>query len=136
MRRNTTRGATAIEMGLLLPVLVGLFCAFIEFGWVLYQRTHIVRVVHNTCRTVALDPMTPQHDMVAKQKIFEELRYTNLCKGTECRISGEILGSDKHDQILSCTAVVPMEPVTGFLPLKTWTLRAGTTVRMEWRGTR
>lgn len=136
MRRSSTRGATAIEIGLLLPVLVGLFCGFIEFGWVLYQRTHIVRVVHDTCRLVALDPMTPQPDMVARQKMYEELRHSNLCRGTECRISGEVLATSDHDRILSCTAVVPMEPVTGFLPLKTWNLKAGTTLRMEWRGTR
>jgi len=130
------RGSTAVEFGLLLPVLTALLCGFLEFGWVFYQNGEVARVVRGACREAAVDAQAADPALRAQETIRRQLVAAGVpCQGKDCIVSAELLG-DARDATLSCRVSVPLRPLTNVAPLEYWTVRTGTSMRMEWGGTR
>ena len=131
------RGGAAIETALLLPLLCSLFCAFLEFGWVFFQRGQLSRIVRDGCRVAALDTYASAPHLRAAEAIRADLAARHLmCEPPDCVVSTLVSGTDVNDRVLTCTAIVPLDPLTGFLPVDRMKIRGGTTMRLEWRGTR
>jgi Flp pilus assembly protein TadG len=115
MKPSRRRGGAAIEFALILPVLVTLLFGIIEYGWVFLQQANVVAAVREGVRlgvTYATDD-TPAADDAATARVTSVLNQYGFDAST-ATISAAYSGASPN-MTLTVTAVVPYQPLIGFL---------------------
>ena len=121
MRRSSRRGGAAVEFALTLPVLLFIFLAAIEYGWLFTQQNWINNSVRDTTRYVAtLDPAVTDVESEA------EVRLEQLLEGgfgyncaTQCEIEAkyQARGYDSEYDVIRLETDVVYNELGGLVPV-------------------
>ncbi len=123
MRR---RGAAAVEMALVLPILLLLVVGAIDWGWFFVQQATVVVIARDAAHAGALSKDAPADRAAARARGALQAHAPNLSDGTvEVVILDEPVGD-----VVGVTVSVPFEPLLGLVPVPSH-LAAATAMRVE-----
>lgn len=135
MRR---RGATAIEVALILPIFVALLASVMDLAWLAYQRSAISSSVALGCRAGAIiDPGYNDSDWGrletnAEDAVKDALARTGApCDISDCTVTVSTFGTDPL-RGLECTVHRDFQPLTSLI-LDPMEIEETIVVRMEWQ---
>lgn len=132
-RRTVRAGNVAIELALLLPVLVALATAVIDYGWYLSQASRVMGVTRDAARlgvTYAPDDL-PAPDVVAVQHARTALEEAGIVCDASCDVEASV-GIAGGVPSLTVSVAAPFEPLTGLVPVPV-DMRAELTMALELR---
>jgi hypothetical protein len=131
--RRQRRGASALEFGLWLPVLVSGFAGMVDISWMMSEYSSVVRAARDGARVgvaVIEDEMVPpgsEMTVAAEAHASAVLAGVDMPCGTGCTVEATY---DASTEFLTVEVIYPYEPLLGFLPLATQ-LRSSFTMRSQ-----
>lgn len=119
---RTRNGASAVEFGLSLPILVYLALASVEYGWFLFVRTQAAQAAREGCRIGATAQMdaTPSPAALASARSLAVLNEYGFTPGdvtvttSYSDLTGDAAG--KSDTLTVQIDVVYQPIAAGFVP--------------------
>ena len=106
-RRRLEEGAAAVEFALVVPLLLVVLLAIIDFGWIFNQQLNMTAAAREGARIIAVKGATGQADA--------EARATTVA-GTAVTITYESNCSDDvPDDVVTMRVTAPMDDLTGWL---------------------
>lgn len=80
---RSRRGASAIELAMVLPLLVYVAMGTVEYSWFLYQRTQVVHAVREGVRLAAVSELdaSPAPDTLATARTADVLDERGFAAG-------------------------------------------------------
>lgn len=132
-RSRLRTGASAVEFGLLMPVVMAVMYGIFEFGWAFYEHDTLVRAVRAGCRAGAVAASDSLREDVAEDAMADALRNSEFsCSGPSCIMEATLSGP-QDNQILACRIATPYQPLTDAIPMMDrLTLTSATRLRVEW----
>jgi len=126
------RGSTAVEFGLVLPVLLVVLLAIFDFAWTFFQHGILTRALRDGCRSGAVVPLTGDPIATATADIQARMTAAGFaCGGGGCAPTVSLATSGSLD-VLECVVSVPVLGLTGFTPiLDGITVTAATRLNLE-----
>lgn len=117
---RSRRGASAIELALVMPLLVYVAMGTLEYSWFLYQRTQVVHAVREGVRLAAVSTIeaSPAPDTLAAARTADVLDERGFAAGdVTLATSYRDLTGDAADALdtLTLSATVAYQPVGGGL---------------------
>lgn len=106
-RRHSQRGASAVEFALILPLLLSVIFAIIDFGWWFFTDMHVTNAARDGARRGAVTDGT--NTAVAEARVNEALGQSGLTgsAGVEATCDG--------DDTIKVVVDYPWTPLVGFL---------------------
>jgi len=131
LHRRNTEGAAAVEFALLLPLLILILMAIVEYGYVFYVDVTVVNAAREGARA-AVTVELPE-DAKARAKYVAGLYLTNNLP-VKARPGSKVEANFSGDNIEVVTRVDPFEPLIGLLPSNALPdyLTGSSTMRWEW----
>lgn len=127
--RRARRGAQAIEFALLLPVLMGVTSAIVDYGWYYSQELAAIAAVREGARAGATnDPEVTTYCYAAETRVRSSLTAAGL-DGTGATVTTKTSGTSP-DQVITVSATVRFTRLMGLIPAPSQ-LRSTTTMRLE-----
>lgn len=115
-KEERRRGADAIEFALLLPVLLAVTSAIVDYGWYYSQELSMVAAVREGARIGAtVDPDEGSYCSAAGNRAREAMTAAGL-DGAGARIAASTSGA-APDLVLTVTATVAYSKLIGLLPV-------------------
>ncbi len=130
------RGSVAIELALVVPLLLVLAAAVIDYGWFISRESRVVLAVRDAARlgaTYGGDAVDPP-DIVAQQRAIAALGEAGIACGAGCTVTA-VLGNIWDMPSLTVSVTTPYRPLTGLLPTPP-ELSAELTIALEIRNSR
>ncbi len=127
------RGNVAIEFALVVPLILALTTAIIDYGWYLSRASRVVVATRDAARlgvTYASDPSSTP-DVVAEQRARAALQGAGIDCGADCTIVATI-GAVDGVPSLSVVVAAPFTPLTGLVPVPDH-MKVGLTMALELR---
>jgi Flp pilus assembly protein TadG len=121
------RGSNAIEFAMLLPVLMAIVSAIVDYGWYYSEELAVIASAREGARAGAVTPM-PDACAAAITRARAALIDAGL-DGDRALLRATTRGA-APDQVLTVTAEVPFVKLLGLVPTP-GRLRAATTMRVE-----
>lgn len=120
------RGAVAVEMALVLPVLLVLFVGAVDWGWFFVQEATVVVIARDAAHAGALSADAPADRARARARGALEAHGPSLADGDiSVVVSDEPVGS-----VVEVSISVPFSPIIGLVPMPSH-LAAATAMRVE-----
>ena len=120
MRR--TRGASALEFALTLPVVVAVLAGILEYGWYLFQLSNVVHALRDGTRIGVTVPSTDETGAAARAEAHARIVLDGLgvpcTDGGGCIVTASIATIEDVDT-LTMAIEVDYEPIVGLLPSPT-----------------
>ncbi len=116
-RRSAQRGAAAIEFALVLPILIAIIVAIMDYGWFFTENSRVVAATREGVRlgvTYATDE-TPTPQTAAANRINEVLTDYGF-DTSSATVTTEYVGT-APEQMLRVTVTLPYEPLVGMIPV-------------------
>jgi Flp pilus assembly protein TadG len=112
---TSRRGAQAIEFGLLLPVLMMIVSAIVDYGWYFNQRELFVTAVRDGARTGAVTKptSTATYCGAAKDRVNAALTASYFTTGTQVAASTSGVAPDRK---ITVTAKRDFNKLIGLAP--------------------
>lgn len=108
-RRRSEDGAAAVEFALVVPLLLVVMLAIIDFGWIFNQQLRLTEAAREGARYYAI------HSSESTAKANAEARATNVA-GVPVTITYQSTCSDQvADDVLTMRVTAPMDDLTGWL---------------------
>lgn len=129
MATHRRRGGAAIEFALVLPVLLGILFAIIEYGWMFLQQSNVIAAVREGARlgvTYATDN-SPDAATVATDRTNEVLTGYGMTGATVLAT----YDGDSPDETLTVTVTAPYNALIGWGGLVPDNLTASMTMLLE-----
>lgn len=127
------RGALAIEFALVLPLLLALATAVIDYGWYLSRASRVVVATRDGARlgvTYSTDESPAPH-VVAQQHARDALVEAGIPCADGCEVTAT-LGAVDGVPSLTLNVSAPFTPLTGLVPTPT-EMRVELTMALEIR---
>ncbi len=112
------RGSVAIEFALVLPLILALATAVIDYGWYFSRASRVVVATRDAARlgvTYAGD-VAPTPDAVAEQRARAALQDAGIACGGDCVVTAT-LGTVAGMPSLTVSVSAPFVPFTGLVPV-------------------
>ncbi|MCD5344953.1 TadE/TadG family type IV pilus assembly protein [Agromyces sp. S2-1-8] len=109
MKARRERGAAAVEFALVLPLLLIMLFAIIDFGWVLTQQLSVTAAAREGARYYAIHNLEPGAQGVAED------RATELVTGTLTFSYPSTCSASVDDDELTMVVRTPLTDLTGWL---------------------
>ena len=109
MASKDDRGAAAVEFALVLPLLLIMLFAIIDFGWVLNQQMSVTAAAREGARYYAI------HNAEAGAKAEAETRAASLVTGTATFTYPSTCSPTVEDDELTMIVHTPLTDLTGWL---------------------
>lgn len=116
-RGSSERGAAAIEFALVLPVLIAIIVAIMDYGWFFTENSRVVAATREGVRlgvTYATDD-SPTPDAAATTRINAVLTDYGF-DPSDATITTEYVGTSP-EQMLRVTVTLPYVPLVGMIPV-------------------
>lgn len=127
--RRLRRGAQAIEFALLLPVLMAVTSAIVDYGWFFSQDLSVIAAVREGARAGAMaNPDTTDWCAAASSRVRTSLSAAGLDAST-ATITTATSGVTP-DQMITVSASVRFTRLMGLLPAPP-VMKSTTTMRLE-----
>jgi hypothetical protein len=116
------RGAAAIEFALVIPVLIGLFCAIVDLASYISAQHRVSRIARDSARVGSVIIEGPAATGDVLREAAEDHAWLSLgASGLQCDGGCVVESAWEADDesgymMLTMTVVVPFRPLTGFLP--------------------
>lgn len=125
-------GASAIEFALTLPVILLIFSAIVEFGWVFFQMSAALGAVRDGVRLGVTYAVEDDPETVAEARARTVLTGYGLdCSDTlSCEVDASIVDDGINYATLTLTISRPYEPMLDLVPSPD-TIRAQMTMVLE-----
>ena len=114
-----------MEFALTLPIYLALFFGITDYGWYFYQRMRSSMVARDAARAASLAPLGENVASVGEAQGATSLAAADLSGTVECELMG-----NSPEQRVTCTTLVPFDPLIGMVPVPA-NLNAALTMRME-----
>ncbi len=124
------RGSYAIEFALVLPLLLAVIGAIVEYGSFFNQQIDMVGVVRDTIRTGATQRHTWTPTPIARAR---EVAFAGLIEqgwDPQNAVVDVTLSGSAPDQVMSVSISVPYRPIFGMIPVPK-SVNGGAVMRME-----
>ena len=126
-RKSRESGQSLVEFALVLPILLMLLCAIIDFGWFYYNQITLNNAAREGARFAVI-----HYDPAEDWKGQAESRMMNSMVGVS---SATAIVSDPVEQSITASVTAKPRVLTGFTSIfigkKTLTLHASCTMRLE-----
>ena len=108
-RRRSEHGAAAVEFALVVPLLLLVMLAIIDFGWIFNQQLRLTAAAREGARHYAI------HSAESGAQADAEALATNVA-GVSVTIAYDSTCSDQvADDVLTMRVTAPMDDLTGWL---------------------
>lgn len=120
--RRFRRGSQAVEFALVLPVLVGMLLALVDYGWFFLRQALVVNAVREAMRFGSIQSpdaadaegdCSPCTSGTAEQIVATLATYDIIIDATE--VTPTIIAVESTCA-LSLTPTIPFDPMVGFVP--------------------
>ena len=108
-RHRREDGAAAVEFALVVPLLLIVLLAIIDFGWIFNQQLRLTEAAREGARHIAI------HSTEAGAQAAAEARATNVA-GVAVTVTYESTCSEQAtDDVVTVRVTAPMDDLTGWL---------------------
>lgn len=111
---NKKEGQALIEFALILPILLFLVLAMIEYGWLLNAKITLNSSAREGARVAAVLNLTP---IERRQKVYETVKATIDLSGLTVDLEDITVDDDKHDETNTYDVIVTVngevKPIIG-----------------------
>ena len=117
MSRRNRRGQSHIEFALVIPVLVSMLVATMEYGWMFFRRGLVMDAGREACRAGAV--VHPEDDYVTavEDAMVDEMNDVGIdCAKLGCSVDVSTDG-EAPKEVLICEFDVNYEGITGMVPV-------------------
>lgn len=125
--KNKEKGQSLVEFALVLPLLLGLLCGIIDFGWVYYNQITLANAAREGARYAVI-----HYDPASDWKDTAESKMMAGMLGVE---SATAIVSDPVEQHITASVTAEAPLLTGFtstlLGKRSIALQASCTMRLE-----
>ncbi|MCO4772543.1 MAG: pilus assembly protein [Deltaproteobacteria bacterium] len=117
-RNRPDRGSVSIELALVVPIFLLLVTGIVDYGWYLSRSSRVVVAVRDGARIGAtyVDDEVDTPPGAADARVRAALDDAGIPCGDGCSISA-VEGSVDGVPSLTVSAIIPIEPITGLLPI-------------------
>lgn len=137
-RFGSRRGAEALELALIMPVLVALFGGMMDIAWLFYTESSLDASTNLGCRAGALiDPGVAESNLAEVRATTQEALVTAMSEqglancADRCAAEVEVFG-ETPGRTLTCSITYAYTPLIG-IASGSMTLESTQVVRMEWQ---